>query len=40
MILREQACVERLQAYVTENGLSTNDGKMLDKWASGERTFS
>ena len=39
MILREQACVERLQAYVTENGLSTNDGKMLDKWASGEKNL-
>ena len=39
MILREQACVERLQLYVTENGLSTNDGKMLDKWALGEKNL-
>ena len=39
MIMREQACVERLQAYVTENGLSVNDSKMLDKWASGEKNL-
>lgn len=39
MIMREQACVGRLQAYVTENGLSTDDSKMLDKWASGEKNL-
>lgn len=39
MNLREQAGVERLQAYVTENGLSVHDSKMLDKWASGEKNL-
>jgi len=39
MVMREQACVGRLQAYVTENGLSINDSKMLDKWASGEKNL-
>ena len=39
IIMREQACVGRLQAYVTENGLSTDDSKMLDKWASGEKNL-